>query len=58
MVARGVSAEVAGALAGARLAGRVPQRQLGRGFAGLVVAVAAYLLISPAFLGGPAWRVR
>jgi uncharacterized membrane protein YfcA len=44
---------VAGALAGVRFAERVPQRQLGRGFAGLVVAVAGYLLISVAFLGGP-----
>ena len=44
---------VAGALMGARLSSRVPQRTLGRGFAGLVVAVAAYLLISAAFLGGP-----
>ena len=44
---------VAGALTGARLAARVPQRQLGQGFATLVAAVAAYLLISAAFLGGP-----
>ena len=44
---------VAGALAGARIADRVPQRTLGRGFAALVTAVAAYLLISAAFLGGP-----
>ena len=44
---------VAGALAGAAFAGHVPQRQLGRGFAGLVVGVATYLLISAAFLGGP-----
>ena len=44
---------VVGALAGAAVAGRVPQRRLGRGFAGLVAAVAAYLLISAAFLGGP-----
>ena len=44
---------VAGAVAGAALAGRIPQRQLGRGFALLVVAVAAYLLVSVAFLGGP-----
>ncbi len=44
---------VVGALVGAGLAGRVPQRQLGRGFAGLVVAVAGYLLVSAAFLGGP-----
>ncbi len=44
---------VAGAFAGASLAGRIPQRALGRAFAGLVVAVAAYLLVSVAFLGGP-----
>jgi uncharacterized membrane protein YfcA len=44
---------VAGAVAGASLASRIPQRALGRGFALLVVAVAAYLLISVAFLGGP-----
>ncbi|MHB8672028.1 MAG: sulfite exporter TauE/SafE family protein [Acidimicrobiales bacterium] len=44
---------VAGALAGAAFAGYVPQRQLGRGFAGLVVGVATYLLISAVFLGGP-----
>jgi uncharacterized membrane protein YfcA len=44
---------VAGAIAGAALASRIPQRALGRGFALLVVAVAAYLLMSVAFLGGP-----
>jgi uncharacterized membrane protein YfcA len=44
---------IVGALAGAAVAGRVPQRQLGRGFAALVAAVAAYLLVSAAFLGGP-----
>ena len=44
---------VAGALAGAAVAGRIPQRRLGRGFALLVVAVAAYLLVSVTFLGGP-----
>ena len=44
---------VVGALAGATLAGRVPQRQLGRGFAALVAAIATYLLISAAFRGGP-----
>jgi uncharacterized membrane protein YfcA len=44
---------VAGALTGGRLAGRLPQRQLGAGFATLVVLVASYLLISAAFLGGP-----
>ena len=44
---------VAGALAGAAGARRVPQRQLGRAFALMVVAVAGYLLVSVAFLGGP-----
>ena len=44
---------VAGAVAGAALAHRVPQRALGRSFALLVVAVAGYLLVSVAFLGGP-----
>lgn len=44
---------VLGAVAGARLAGRVPQQALGRGFAALVVAVAAYLLVSVTLLGGP-----
>lgn len=47
------SACIVGALAGAAVAGRLPQRQLGRGFAGLVTTVAGYLLISAAFLGGP-----
>jgi len=44
---------VLGAIAGAAVAGRLPQRQLGHGFALLVTAVAGYLLISAAFLGGP-----
>lgn len=44
---------VAGAVAGSGLAGRVPQRTLGRAFTALVVAVAGYLLVSAAFLGGP-----
>jgi uncharacterized membrane protein YfcA len=44
---------VVGAVAGAALASRIPQRALGRGFAGLVVAVAAYLLISVTLFGGP-----
>jgi uncharacterized membrane protein YfcA len=44
---------VAGALAGVRLAERVPQRQLGQGLAALVIVVAAYLLISATLLGGP-----
>ena len=39
---------MAGALAGAGWAGRLPQRALGRGFAGLVVAVAVGLLVSAA----------
>lgn len=43
---------IAGALAGASLATRIPQRTLGRGFA-LLVAVGAYLVISAAFLSGP-----
>jgi uncharacterized protein len=44
---------VVGALCGAAMAGRVPRRELARGFAGLVTAVAAYLVVSTAFLGGP-----
>ncbi len=44
---------VAGAVAGASIAGRLPQRRLGQGFALLVWGVAAYLLVSVAFLGGP-----
>ena len=44
---------ILGALAGVRIAGRVPQRQLGAGFAALVLLVASYLLVSVAFLGGP-----
>ena len=44
---------VVGATAGARIAQLIPQRRLGTAFAGLVVLVAAYLLVSAAFLGGP-----
>ena len=44
---------IAGALAGAAFAARVPQRALGRGFAGLLTVVATYLLVSAAVLGGP-----
>jgi uncharacterized membrane protein YfcA len=44
---------VAGALAGAAYASHVSQRGLGRAFALLVLGVAAYLLVSVAFLGGP-----
>lgn len=47
---------ILGALAGVGLAERVPQRILGRGFAVLVTAVAGYLLVSTAFLGGPPGR--
>jgi uncharacterized membrane protein YfcA len=36
----------AGAVTGAALSGRVPQRTLGRGFAALVVAVAGSVLVS------------
>jgi uncharacterized protein len=44
---------VVGALGGAAVAGRIPQHRLGRGFAVLVTAIAVYLLVSAAFLGGP-----
>ena len=44
---------VGGALLGAAGARHVPQRALGRAFALMVVAVAGYLLVSVAFLGGP-----
>ncbi len=44
---------VVGALVGARWSARVPQQVLGRGFAVLVVVVAAYLLVSATLLGGP-----
>lgn len=44
---------ILGALAGARLSPLVPQQTLGRAFAVLVIAVAAYLLASAVFLGGP-----
>lgn len=44
---------VVGALVGSAIAGRLPQRALARGFSGLVTVVAAYLLVSVAFLGGP-----
>jgi uncharacterized membrane protein YfcA len=44
---------VAGALGGAAVAGRVPQRRLTQAFAVLVVGVAGYLLISATLLGGP-----
>lgn len=44
---------VVGALAGVGLSGKVPERVLGRAFAAMVTAVAAYLIVSVAFLGGP-----
>ncbi len=42
-----------GALAGVAVADRIPERRLSRGFALLITAVAAYLVVSVAFLGGP-----
>jgi uncharacterized protein len=53
VIAAMTAACVTGALAGTRLAGRVPQRRLGAGFAALVIVVAIYLLASVTFLGGP-----
>lgn len=47
------AATVVGALGGPALSARVPQAALGRGFAALVSAVAVYLLVEAAFLGGP-----
>jgi uncharacterized membrane protein YfcA len=44
---------VAGAVAGASTTARIPHRTLGRAFAALGVIVAAYLLVSVAFLDGP-----
>ncbi len=44
---------VVGALTGVALSGRVSERLLGRAFAVLVTGVAAYLIVSVAFLGGP-----
>ena len=44
---------MAGAVAGAAAAGRLPQRALGRGFAALVVVVAGWLVVSAVALGGP-----
>ena len=47
------AAMVIGALAGARLGQAASERALVRGFAGLLSAVAAYLIVSSAFFGGP-----
>jgi uncharacterized membrane protein YfcA len=44
---------VIGALAGARLGQGMPDQMLARGFALLVSAVAVYLILSSALLGGP-----
>jgi uncharacterized membrane protein YfcA len=44
---------VAGAMGGSAIATRMPQRTLGRGFAGLVAAIAVYLFLSATLLGGP-----
>lgn len=35
------------------MAGRLPQRGLGRAFAAMVIGVASYLLVSATVLGGP-----
>jgi uncharacterized protein len=43
----------AGALSGARLTGRLPQRLLGRAFAVLLGGVGAYILLEGALSGGP-----
>jgi uncharacterized protein len=43
----------AGALMGARLCERLPQRALGHGFALLLSAVGAYILLESTLLGGP-----
>jgi uncharacterized membrane protein YfcA len=47
------TATFAGAVGGAALSPRVPQRTLAHAFACLVIAVAGYLLVSVALLGGP-----
>lgn len=47
------TATVAGAVAGAAYATRIPQRLLARGFALVVGSVAGYLLAASLFLGGP-----
>jgi len=44
---------MAGSVAGATTAGRLPQRVLGRAFAALVVLVAGWLMVSALALGGP-----
>lgn len=44
---------IAGALGGVALSTRVSSRRIGQAFAVMVVGVAAYLLVSAAFLGGP-----
>ncbi len=46
-------ATMPGALAGARVCRRLPQAWLGHGFALVVDAVAAFLLVDTALLGGP-----
>ena len=46
-------ATVVGAVAGAVVNRRLPQRALGRAFAVLVVVVAAFLLVDTLILGGP-----
>jgi uncharacterized membrane protein YfcA len=53
VTAQMTAACVVGAIAGVMLAGRISERLLGRRFAGLLTALATYLLISAAFFGGP-----
>jgi uncharacterized membrane protein YfcA len=44
---------VVGALLGTAVAGRLPQRQLARGFALIVASLALFLLVDATLLGGP-----
>ena len=44
---------MAGALAGSAVADRLPQAVLGRAFAGVVAALALFLLVDVLVLGGP-----
>lgn len=47
------AATAAGAFIGSLVGGRLPQATLGKGFAIMVVAVAAFLLVDVSVLGGP-----
>ena len=46
-------AAMATASLGGTIAGRIPQHVLVRGFAVLLAAIAAYLIVSVTLLGGP-----